>query len=117
MAFAVLVLMVFFCAVAFMQQMKKDKINAGAQDQMIRKVLSRYRNLREHQDEVKANAFAIGPAKEAHKGGLRNKPSAMAVRILDDKGTRRDGAAELGMEVIEINGQYFYQGKDRGAVS
>lgn len=109
MAFAVLILMVFFCAVAFMQQMKKDKINAGAQDQMIRKVLSRYRNLREHQDEVKANAFAIGPAKEAHKGGLRNKPSAMAVRILDDKGTRRDGAAELGMEVIEINGQYFYQ--------
>ena len=109
MAFAVLILMVFFCAVAFMQQMKKDKINAGAQDQMIRKVLSRYRNLREHQDEVKANAFAIGPAKEAHKGGLRNKPSAMAVRILDDKGTRRDGAAELGMEVIEINGQYCYQ--------
>ena len=86
MAFAVLVLMVFFCAVAFMQQMKKDKINAGAQDQMIRKVLSRYKNLREHQDEVKANAFAIGPAKEAHKGGLRNKPSAMAVRILDDRG-------------------------------
>ena len=109
MAFVVLVLMVFFCAVAFRQQMKRDKVNAGEQDQLIRKILSRYRTLREHQDEVKTNAFVIGPAQEEYKGSLRNKRSTMAVRILDDKGTRRDGAAELGMEVIEIGGKYFYQ--------
>ena len=109
MAFVVLVLMVFFCAVAFRQQMKRDKVNAGEQDQLIRKILSRYRTLREHQDEVKTNAFVIGPAQEEYKGSLRNKRSTMAVRILDDKGTRRDGAAELGMEVLEIGGKYFYQ--------
>ena len=33
----------------------------------------------------------------------------MAVRILDDKGTRREGAEKIGMEAIEIKGKYYYQ--------
>ena len=31
------------------------------------------------------------------------------MRILDDKGTRREGAEKLGMEVIQIKDRYFYQ--------
>ena len=83
-AFVILVLMAFFCAVAFRQQLKRDKVNAGGQDELIKKVLSRYRK-------------------------LRDNPKALAVRILDEKGKRRDGATDLGMEVLEVKEQFFYQ--------
>ena len=77
-AFVILVLMAFFCAVAFRQQLKRDKVNAGGQDELIKKVLSRYRKLRENQEAVNANAFVIGPAQEDHKGNLRDNPKALA---------------------------------------
>ena len=109
MAFVVLVLMVFFAAVAFMQQQKREKVNAGAQDPVIKKLLSRYKLLREHREETGANAFVIGYAQEDRKGTLLDNPKALAVRILDEKGAKRDGAAELGMEVIETKGKYCYQ--------
>jgi hypothetical protein len=108
-AFVILVLMAFFCAVAFRQQMKRDKVNAGGQDQVIKKVLVRYKKLRENQEAAKANAFVIGPAQEVRKGALLDNPKALAVRILDEKGTRRDGAAQLGMEVLTVKEQFYYQ--------
>lgn len=109
MAYVVLILMVFFCAVAFIQQQNKEKVNAGSQDKMIKTLLGYYKTLREHQEETKANSFVIGYAQEEHRGKLQDNPQKMAVRINDEKGARRDGAAELGMEVIEIKGQFFYQ--------
>ena len=109
MAFAILILMVFFCAVAVRQQMIKNKVQEGSQDKVIKALLVRYKTLREHHGELKANAFVIGKAQENHKGSLRDHPKALAVRILDDKGAQRDAAAELGMEVIEIKGKVFYQ--------
>ena len=109
MAFIILVLFVFFCVVAFRQQMSRDKVNQGAHDKGIKKILSYYKKLRESQEQTKSNAFVIGYAQEDYKGMLRDNPRALAVRILDEKGTRRDGAAELGMEVIEIRDQYYYQ--------
>lgn len=109
MAFVILILMVFFCFIAFRQQMMREKVNSGAQDQLIKKLLKSYKILREHQEDTKANAFVIGNAQEEHRGSLRDKPDVLAVRILDEKGTRRDGAAELGMEVIEIKDKFYYQ--------
>ncbi len=109
MAFAILILMVFFCAVAVRQQMIRNKVQEGSQDKVIKTLLVRYRTLREHHGELKANAFVIGNAQENYKGSLRDNPKALAVRILDDKGAQRDAAADLGMEVIEIKGRFFYQ--------
>ena len=109
MAFAILILMVFFCAVAVRQQMIKNKVQEGSQDKVIKALLVRYKTLREHHGELKANAFVIGKAQENHKVSLRDHPKALAVRILDDKGAQRDAAAELEMEVIEIKGKFFYQ--------
>jgi len=107
--FVILMLMAFFCAVAFRQQMQKEKVNSGGQDELIKKVLARYRKLRENQEAVNANAFVIGLAQEERKGNLRDNPKALAVRILDEKGNRRDGATELGMDVLEAKEQFFYQ--------
>ena len=107
--FVILMLMAFFCAVAFRQQMQKEKVNSGGQDELIKKVLARYRKLRENQEAVNANAFVIGLAQEERKGNLRDNPKALAVRILDEKGNRRDGATELGMDVLEDKEQFFYQ--------
>ena len=109
MAFAILILMVFFCAVAVRQQMIKNKVQEGSQDKVIKALLVRYKTLREHHGELKANAFVIGKAQENHKGSLRDHPKALAVRILDDKGAQRDAAAELEMEVIEIKGKFFVE--------
>ena len=89
--------------------MIKNKVQEGSQDKVIKALLVRYKTLREHHGELKANAFVIGKAQENHKGSLRDHPKALAVRILDDKGAQRDAAAELGMEVIEIKGKFFYQ--------
>lgn len=109
MAFIILVLMVFFAVIYFMQQQKREKVNAGAQDPVIKKLLSRYKTLREHHEETGANAFVIGYAQQDRKGTLLDNPKALAVRILDEKGAKRDGAAALGMEVIETKGKYCYQ--------
>ncbi|MBQ9027207.1 MAG: hypothetical protein IJ110_00430 [Lachnospiraceae bacterium] len=109
MAFIILVLMVFFAVIYFMQQQKREKVNAGAQDKVIKKLLAHYKTLREHRDETGANAFVIGYAQQDRKGTLLDNPKALAVRILDEKGAKRDGAAALGMEVIETKGKYCYQ--------
>ena len=103
MAFVILILMAFFCLIYLKQQVTKNSVNSGSRDPVIKKILSHYKNLREHQSEIKTNAFAIGYAKKDDNSDL------MAVRILDDKGTRREGAEKLGMEVIQIKDRYFYQ--------
>ena len=109
MAFVILILMAFFCLIAFRQQMTRNSVNSGSRDPIIKKLLSHYKKLREQQDEIKTNAFVIGYARKDHRGSLEGDNSQMAVRILDDKGTRRDGAEKIGMEVIEIKGKYYYQ--------
>ncbi len=109
MAFVVLILMAFFCVIAFRQQMTKNSVNSGSRDPVIKKLLSYYKKLRGQQSEIKANAFAIGYAKKERKGNLEDDNSKMAVSILDEKGTRREGAENLGMEVIETKGKYHYQ--------
>ena len=109
MAFVILILMAFFCLIAFRQQMTRNSVNSGSRDPIIKKLLSHYKKLREQQDEIKTNAFVIGYARKDHRGSLEDDNSQMAVRILDDKGTRRDGAEKIGMEVIEIKGKYYYQ--------
>ena len=105
MAFVILVLMAFFAMIALQQQMTKKGVEAGAKDSEI----SYYKILREHQSETKANAFVIGYAQKRHGSELRDRMDALAVRILDDKGTRREGAEKLEMQVIEIKGKYYYQ--------
>ena len=109
MAFVILILMAFFCLIAFRQQMTKSSVNSGSRDPVIKKLLSYYKKLREQQSELKTNAFAIGYAMKERRGKLEDDDTQMAVRILDEKGTRREGAEMLGMEVIEINGKYYYQ--------
>ena len=109
MAFVVLVLFAFFGFIAIRQQMTKNSVNAGEKDTVIKKLLSHYKTLRQHQDEIGTNAFVIGYAQKQNGGSLRDDPDALAVRILDDKGMQRDGAAALGMETIEINGKFYYQ--------
>lgn len=109
MQLVIMLLFAFFCAVAFMQYTKKEWINSGARDELIRQLLADYKILRNHTDDVGVNVFAIGYAMENHKGRLRDDDEALAVRILDEKGARRDGAAALGMDVIETGGRYFYQ--------
>ena len=91
MAFVILVLMAFFAMIALQQQMTKKGVEAGAKD------------------STKANAFVIGYAQKRHGSELRDRMDALAVRILDDKGTRREGAEKLEMQVIEIKGKYYYQ--------
>ena len=109
MAFIILVLMAFFAMIALQQQMTKKSVDAGAKDSEIKMILSYYRLLREHQSETGANAFVIGYAQKRRGSELRDRYDALAVRILDDKGTRREGAEKLEMQVIEIKGQYYYQ--------
>ena len=109
MAFVILMLMAFFCFVAFRQQMTKNSVNSGSRDPVIKKLLSYYKVLREQQAEIRTNAFAIGHARKELRGNLVDDSTKMAIYILDDKGTRREGAEKIGMEVIEIKGKYFYQ--------
>ena len=126
MAFVILVLMAFFAMIALQQQMTKKGVEAGSKDSEIKMILSYYKILREHQSETKANAFVIGYAQKRHGSTkanafvigyaqkrhgseLRDRMDALAVRILDDKGTRREGAEKLEMQVIEIKGKYYYQ--------
>ena len=109
MAFVILILLVFFGAIAFKQQMTKNSVNSGSRDPIIKKLLSNYKKLREQQDQIKTNAFAIGYAKKERRGILEDDKTKMAVHILDEKGTRREGAENIGMDVIEIKGRYFYQ--------
>ena len=99
MAFVILILMAFFCLIAFRQQMTKSSVNSGSRDPVIKKLLSYYKKLREQQSELKTNAFAIGYAMKERRGKLEDDDTQMAVRILDEKGTRREGAEMLGMEV------------------
>lgn len=105
----ILLLFVFFGAVAFMQYTKKERVNAGDYDELIRQLLADYKNLRNHTDDIGTSAFAIGWAKQKHKKGLKDDTELMAIRILDEKGAKRDGAASLGMDVIETGGKYYYQ--------
>ena len=79
----------------------KKGVEAGAKDSEIKMILSYYKILREHQSETKANAFVIGYAQKRHGSELRDRLDALAVRILDDKGTRREGAEKLEMQVIQ----------------
>lgn len=109
MAFVILVLMAFFAMIALQQQMTKKGVEAGSKDSEIKMILSYYKILREHQSETKANAFVIGYAQKRHGSELRDRMDALAVRILDDKGARREGAEKLEMQVIEIKGKYYYQ--------
>ena len=81
MAFVILVLMAFFAMIALQQQMTKKGVEAGS----------------------------IGYAQKRHGSELRDRMDALAVRILDDKGARREGAEKLEMQVIEIKGKYYYQ--------
>jgi flavin reductase (DIM6/NTAB) family NADH-FMN oxidoreductase RutF len=105
----ILLLFVFFGAVAFMQYTKKVQVNAGAFDELIRQLLVDYKTLRSHTDDIGTSAFAIGWAQKKHKKGLRDDTESLAIRILDEKGAKRDGAAALGMDVIEIGDKYYYQ--------
>ena len=105
----ILLLFVFFGAVAFMQYTKKVQVNAGAFDELIRQLLADYKTLRSHTDDIGTSAFAIGWAQKKHKKGLRDDTESLAIRILDEKGAKRDGAAALGMDVIEIGDRYYYQ--------
>ena len=107
----ILLLFVFFGAVAFMQYTKKVQVNAGAFDELIRQLLADYKNLRSHTDDIGTSAFAIGWAQKKHKKGLRDDTESLAIRILDEKGAKRDGAATLGMDIIEIGDRYYYQMK------
>ena len=109
MAFIILVLIAFFAMIALQQQMTKKGVEAGAKDGEIKMLLSYYKTLRDHQSEIKANAFVIGYAQKRHGSGLQDRYNALAVRILDEKGARREGAEKLGMEVIEVKGKYYYQ--------
>ena len=109
MAFIILVLIAFFSFIALQQQMTKKGVEAGAKDGEIKMLLSYYKTLRDHQSEIKANAFVIGYAQKRHGSGLQDRYNALAVRILDEKGARREGAEKLGMEVIEVKGKYYYQ--------
>ena len=99
MAFVILVLMAFFAMIALQQQMTKKGVEAGSKDSEIKMILSYYKILREHQSETKANAFVIGYAQKRHGSELRDRMDALAVRILDDKGARREGAEKLEMQV------------------
>lgn len=109
MAFVILILMVFFGLIALRQQMTKNNVNSGSRDPVIKKLLSYYKKLREQRDEIKTNAFVIGYAVKEHRGNPEDDNTKMVVRILDDKGTRREGAEKIGMEAIEIKGKYYYQ--------
>ena len=55
----ILLLFVFFGAVAFMQYTKKVQVNAGAFDELIRQLLADYKTLRSHTDDIGTSAFAI----------------------------------------------------------
>lgn len=109
MQFIILLLFVFFCAVALMQYTKKERVNAGAYDELIRQLLADYKTLRSHTDDIGTSAFAIGRARKKCRNGLKDDPELMAIRILDEKGEKRDGAAALGMDFIETDGRYYYQ--------
>ena len=109
MAFVILILFAFFGFIALRQQMTRNSVNAGENDAVIKKLLSRYKMLREHQNEIGTNAFVIGKAQKCSGKSLRDDPDALSVRILDEKGRRRDGAAALGMDVIELNDKFYYQ--------
>ena len=105
----IFLLLAFFCAIAFLQHTKKEQVKSGSMDKVIGKLLAGYKTLREHTDEIGTNAFAFGYAKERHKDGLADDKGALAVYVLDEKGKPRDGAAALGMEVIETGGRHYYQ--------
>ena len=107
--FILLLLVFLFGAFALMKYMKTQRIRSGALDQNLKKVLSAYRMLRSHQEELGTNAFAIGCALKAEKGELTRDMGRLSVRILDEKGKRREGAEALGMETVENGGKYYYQ--------
>lgn len=107
--FILLLLVFLFGAFALMKYMKTQRIRSGALDQNLKKVLSTYRMLRSHQEELGTNAFAIGCALKADRGELIRDMGRLSVRILDEKGKRREGAEALGMETVENEGKYYYQ--------
>ncbi len=109
MAFIILVLMAFFAMIALQQVMTRKSIDEGSKDGEIKMLLSYYKTLRDHRRETKANTFVIGYAQKRHGSGLQDRYNALAVRILDEKGARREGAEKLGMEVIEVKGKFYYQ--------
>ena len=86
--FTIMLLLVFFGALALLQQMKKNEVNAGSQDRVIKELLASYKTLRAHQEELNTNVFAVGYAKKVQRDTLRDDPLALAVSVLDEKGRR-----------------------------
>lgn len=107
--FILLLLIFLFGAFALMRHMKSQRVRNGALDRNLKKVLSAYRLVRSHQEELGTNAFAIGCAIKEDRGEPARDMERLSVRILDEKGKRRDGAEALGMEEAEIGGKYYYQ--------
>ena len=85
--FTIMLLLVFFGALALLQQMKKNEVNAGSH----------------------TNVFAVGYAKKVQRDTLRDDPLALAVSVLDEKGRKREGAEDLGIEVVQAKDRYCYQ--------
>ena len=107
--FTIMLLLVFFGALALLQQMKKNEVNAGSQDRVIKELLASYKTLRAHQEELNTNVFAVGYAKKVQRDTLRDDPLALAVSVLDEKGRKREGAGDLGIEVVQAKDRYCYQ--------
>ena len=107
--FVLMLLIVFFGALALRQQVKKAEIGKGSLDEVILELMDHYQFLRDHREELGVRVFAFGPAWEAGGDRFRNAPLALAVSILDEKGKKREGAGPLGMEVLEAGGRYHYQ--------
>ena len=107
--FILLLLVFLFGAFALMKHMKTQRVRSGALDQNLKKVLSAYKMLRSHQEDLGTNAFAIGSALTEEGGELTRDMGRLSVRILDEKGKRREGAEALGMETVENGGKYYYQ--------
>jgi hypothetical protein len=107
--FTIMLLLVFFGALALLQQMKKNEVNAGSQDRVIKELLASYKTLRAHQEELNTNVFAVGYAKKVQRDTLRDDPLALAVSVLDEKGRKREGAEDLGIEVVQAKDRYCYQ--------
>ncbi len=107
--FILLLLVFLFGAFALMKHMKTQRVRNGALDQNLKKVLSAYRMLRSRREELGTGAFVIGSALREDRGELTQDMERLSVRILDEKGKRRESAEALGMETVENEGKYYYQ--------
>lgn len=107
--FVLMLLIVLFGALALRQQVKKAQIGKGSLDEAIHALLDHYQFLRDHREELGVRVFAFGPAREVRGDRIHTAQKALAVSILDEKGTEREKAGPLGMEVLEAQGKFHYQ--------